>query len=366
MAFRDGPFEKLKVPLTLSAAAAVIVAVIAAVVLLLGDRRETMGPEGYTASKAGFDVAAEPAGVALSTPGRGIRGIGDFIGGYFGAVSENRRLRRENQELRAWRDQAIALSNLNARYEALLGLRTEPAVPTVAARAVIDSRGPFSNARILDTGSSKGVRVGNPVISQDGLVGRVVGTTPGVSRMILLTDVASRTPVLVERSGARALLVGDASDNPRLGYLRGEDAVREGDRILTSGDGGGLPRGVPVGVAAKGLDGAWRVKLFSDRTPIDIVKVLLFQSFTQLADPNALNAAPLSGLASAPPPTPEVAAAVTDAANRRLAAEQAAQRQREEQAVRLRLEAEAHAQAAAPPPAAPRPAPAAPAPAGVP
>jgi len=140
---------------------------------------------------------------------------------------------------------------------------------------------------------------------------------------VLLTDVASRTPVLVDRTDARALLTGDGSDNPRLEFVRGAGSVQAGDRILSSGDGGGLPRGIPIGVAAKGIDGSWRVKLFSDRGAIDYVRVLLFQDFGQLIDPNALNAPPLAGLTTAPPPNAEQAGAIGDAAARRQAAAEA-------------------------------------------
>ena len=135
--------------------------------------------------------------------------------------------------------------------------------------------------------------------------------------MLLLTDVASRTPVLIDRTDARAMLTGDGSGNPRLEFVRGQDSVQAGDRILTSGDGGGFPRGLPIGVAAKGIDGSWRVKLFSDRGAVDYVRVLLFQDFGQLVTPEALNAPPLAGLAAAPAPTAEAAAAVRDAAARR-------------------------------------------------
>ena len=79
------------------------------------------------------------------------------------------------------------------------------------ARTISDARGPFKNARLLDIGSNKGVQVGNPVVNEHGLVGRIFGVTGGVSRMVLLTDVASRTPVLIDRTDARAILTGDGS-----------------------------------------------------------------------------------------------------------------------------------------------------------
>ena len=213
-------------------------------------------------------------------------------------------------------DEAQALKNINTRYEAMLGIRVEPPVPTATARSISESRGPFARSRLIDVGTGQGVRIGNPVINEHGLVGRVVGTSPRVSRVLLVTDVSSRIPVLIDRTDARAMLSGDGSGNPRLEYARGTDSVEVGDRVLTSGDGGGIPRGVPIGIVARGIDGSWRVKLFSDRGAIDFVKVMKFTDFGQLVDPEALNAPPLAALGTAPAPSATEAAAITDEVTR--------------------------------------------------
>ena len=375
MAFRDGPFENIKVPLAWTAAVVVVVAVIGAVVLLLGDRTTSEGGSTMGAARGGFEAAAGPVGGVFAAPVRWAGAARDYVGGYFFAIGENRRLKAEIAGLRGWRDEAIAQKNINGRYEALLGLRTEPPVPMATGRAISESRGPFSNAKLIDVGSAKGVRIGNPVVTEHGLVGRVTGVTGGVSRVVLLTDVASRTPVMIERTDARAMLTGDGGDSPRLEFIRGSGSIKAGDRILSSGDGGGLPRGLPVGVAAKGVDGAWRVKLFSDHGAIDYVRVLLFQSFGQLVSPNALNAPPLAGLTTAPEPSAAEVGAIRDAAARRAAAQQAqAERARAAAATPAPTPAPAAAPTAARPavtsprPAAstPSPAPVAPSPAPVP
>ncbi len=325
MAFRDGPFENIKVPLAWTAAVVAVVGIVVALLLIFSDRREGRETDAYAPVRSGFDAAAGPVGGVLSAPVRFFGSVGDGIRGYFFAVSDNRRLRAENTELRAWRDQAIALKNINARYERMLGLRTEPDVPMVTARSISDARGPFVNARLIDSGAAKGIRVGNPVVNEHGLVGRVAGVNAGYSRMLLVTDVASRIPVLIDRTDARAVLTGDGSGSPRLEYnVQGAGAIQAGDRVLTSGDGGGLPRGIPVGVAAKGIDGTWRVKLFSDRGAVDYVRVLLFQDFGLLVNPNSLNAPPLAGLGTAPAPDAAQSAAIADAAARRAAATAAA------------------------------------------
>jgi rod shape-determining protein MreC len=108
----------------------------------------------------------------------------------------------------------------------MLGLRTEPPVELRTARSISESRGPFARARLLDVGTNQGVSVGNPVINEHGLVGRVVGTSGGISRMLLVSDVSSRIPVLIDRTDARAILTGDGSGNPRLAFVRGHESIR--------------------------------------------------------------------------------------------------------------------------------------------
>ena len=298
MSLRDSQFGELKVPLTWTAAAALVVAAVIAAALLMTDRRETLEGQAYGALRGATDSVLAPVGDALSAPGRWTGAGIEAIRGYFFAVSENRRLKAELKEMRQWRDVALALKNENGRFRSLLGLKTDPPIPMVAARVVTDARGPFADTRIANAGSDAGVRPGNPVMSEYGLVGRVIGVTGNASRVLMVTDVASRTPVMVDRTNARAILTGDGGPNPRLDYLRGQEPVREGDRIITSGDGGILPRGLPVGFAVKGLDGKWRVVLASDKGPIDFVRILLFQDFTQV-----INRAQMDEL-TPPPPTP--------------------------------------------------------------
>ena len=297
MSLRDNPLGELKVPLTWAAAIALVVAAVVAVALLMSDRRENFQAEAYGATRRASDTVLAPVGDALAAPGRWTGAGVDTIRGYFFAVGENRRLKAELKEMHQWREVAIALRDTNDRYRTLLGLKTDPPIPMVAARIVTDSRGPFANTRLANAGSEKQVKAGNPVMSENGLVGRVIGVTVGASRVLLLTDTASRTPVMIDRNNSRAILTGDGGPNPRLDYLRGRDPVKEGDRILTSGDGGVLPRGLPVGTAVKGLDGRWRVVLASDRAAVDFVRILLFEDFTQVVNQKDLSVMPV------PPPT---------------------------------------------------------------
>ena len=289
MTLRDNPLGEVRLPLMISAAAALLVAIIVAVALIVSDRRETFQSEAYGVTRRIGDAVAAPVSGAIATPVRWSDSAFQGFAGYFLAVSENRRLKAELQVAQSWQQRAVQLQDASDRYRALLGLRTDPPIPMVAGRTVTESRGPFANTRLIDVGSERGIVVGNPVMSENGLIGRVVGVTKGVSRVLLLTDVASRTPILVDRTNARAILTGDGGGRPRLDYMRGRDPIRLNDLVLTSGDGGVLPRGLPVGRAVKGLDGSWRVALASDTASIDYVRVLLFQDFRQLADLKSLD-----------------------------------------------------------------------------
>ncbi|MBU1378268.1 MAG: rod shape-determining protein MreC [Alphaproteobacteria bacterium] len=315
MSLRDNPLGELKVPLTWTAGIVFIVVLIASVAILLSDRREAFDTDASGNPRTMSDRVMAPVGDALSTPGR-LTGQGvEGIRGYFFAVSENRRLRAELENMRQWRDVAVALRDTNERYRTVLGLKTDPPIPMATARIVTDSRGPFANSRLANAGTEKGIKPGNPVMSESGLVGRIVGVSDGVSRVLLLTDAASRTPVMIDRTNSRAILTGDGGPNPKLEYLRGQDPVKSGDRVLTSGDGGVFPRGLPVGVAVKGLDGRWRVVLASDKAAVDFVRILLFEDFTQVADTRKLqhNAPPppTPGATTLPPPAPAAPAAAT-------------------------------------------------------
>ena len=299
MAFRDGPLQDLKVPIAWFGALSAVIAGCVALALLVTDNRERADGGAYGSARGEFSEAVRPVGSALAAPMRGLGSLGDQISGYFFAVSENHKLRARIKELEHTRDDAVALKNVNTRYEQLLQLRTEPAVPMVTARAVTDARGPFSNARLIDAGRERDVHVGYPVLSDHGVVGRVIGVGRGVSRVLLLTDVDSRLPVLVDRTSARAILTGDGGGAPRLEYLRGHEPIQQGDVILSSGDGGMFPRGLPVGVAAKDIKGGWRVRLYAEAQDVDYVRVLQFDDFSKLAAQAELAAKTLPPLPAA-------------------------------------------------------------------
>ena len=313
MSLRDGPFGDIRVPLTWSAAAALIIATIIAAALLMSHQRDPMKAGAFDAAHHAVDAVAAPVGGVLSAPVRWTHGGLEYVRSYFFAVSENRKLKADLVQAQSTRDQLAQAQLEIGRLKAVLGIKTDPPLPQVAAETISDSRGPFANTRLANAGRDKGVTEGNPVLSEHGLVGRIVGVSDHVSRILLLTDAESRVPVILMRTNGRAILTGDGGGSPILGYVRTAIGLKEGDRVLTSGDGGVFPRGLPVGTVVKGFDGGWRVALDSDAAPVDYVQILLFTDFSQLASEQGLSPKELP-TAMTEEPSPSIAPPIPTAA----------------------------------------------------
>jgi rod shape-determining protein MreC len=155
--------------------------------------------------------------------------------------------------------------------------------------------GPFLRTILVNAGSEQGVLKGQAVVDDRGLLGRIVGTGRKSSRVLLLSDLNSRIPVIVEGANLKAILAGDNSDRPTLEYLPPGSRLVAGARVLTTADGGALPPGIVVGVVVKG-QAAPRVELFTSERRADFVRVLKYQAPVDVDDepeaPAPENAAP--------------------------------------------------------------------------
>jgi rod shape-determining protein MreC len=234
--------------------------------------------------RAGFNDLAAPVLELAARPLRGFANTGPWWRTQLALAEENRELRLQVSELRAWRDVALAGQERNARYREALNLQGPDTGERITAWTVADRSNAFVRSRLVGAGAEAGVRPGYPAVNVYGLVGRIVDVGRSSSRILLLTDLNSRVAVMADRSNARALLLGDNTGQPRLEYLSREPDLIEGDRIVTSGDDNVLPRGLPVGQAFRDSEGRWRVALYSDAAPLDLVWIWPFDA---VADPGA-------------------------------------------------------------------------------
>ncbi|MBO6729492.1 MAG: rod shape-determining protein MreC [Maricaulis sp.] len=231
----------------------------------------------FAGFRASFTDIAAPLLELAAQPIRAVKGIGPYFRMQGDLARENAELRQQLIEARYWEDLAYRQRDRIEVYESALNVQTQATQDRIGAWTVADPQGPFVHARLIGRGSNAGIADGYPVINLYGLVGRVYETGERSARVLLLTDLNSNIPVMVDRSNSRAILTGDNSDYPRLQYLGRNPDIQAGDRIVSSGDDGVLPRGLPVGVAVPTREGGWRVELYSDQAPIDFVWVWPYQ-----------------------------------------------------------------------------------------
>jgi len=188
--------------------------------------------------------------------------------------SENASLREERDRLMKWQAAARRLEAENRLLKELLNFKSNPAVSFISGRVVADTGGAFVQSMILNAGSNVGVRKGQAVVTGDGLLGRVASAGKLSSRVLLITDLNSRIPVVIESSRVRAIMAGTNANRPRLTHLPTGAVIASGDRIVTSGHGGVFPAGLPVGIVSSGQDGAFNVQLFINRDRVEYVRII--------------------------------------------------------------------------------------------
>jgi rod shape-determining protein MreC len=188
--------------------------------------------------------------------------------------AENQRLRDENARLLEWQTAARHLQSQNESLRSLLNFVPIPPPSHITARVIADPGGPFAQSVLLNVGERDGVTKGQAVISGEGLVGRVAMVGNRSTRVLLLTDINSRIPAVIESSRARGILTGDNGDQARLLFLPVNAAIAPGERVVTSGHGGVFPPGLPIGVVSSVADGVVRVQPFLRRHRLEYARVV--------------------------------------------------------------------------------------------
>lgn len=228
---------------------------------------------------------------------------------YTRIYQQNQELRRELQQMKAWKEAALQLEQKNAQLLDLNHVRIDPALTKVTGQVMADSGSPFRQSVLINVGARDGIVDGWAVMDGLGLVGRISGVGQTTSRVILLTDSNSRIPVTIQPSGQHALVVGDNTAVPPLEFLEHPDLVRPGDRVVSSGDGGVFPAGLLVGQVVEGADHRLRVRLAADYERLDFLRVLRSMPTPAVSDPGSLIAPPGGAMGSgAGQPVPGTAA----------------------------------------------------------
>ena len=185
---------------------------------------------------------------AASAVGWGVRyGWSDYI--------DLRHVRRQNrdlqQELTRMRIEQAAIAEdarQGRRLQALLAFKERYVGSTVAAQVIGESGSDTSHVLTIDKGSNSGLRPDMPVITQDGIVGKLRDVFPNTSEVLEINDLNSGAGVILATTRIRAILRGTLTGRVQIGNLTADSRIKPGEQVLTSGGDQVYPRGLPVGV----------------------------------------------------------------------------------------------------------------------
>jgi rod shape-determining protein MreC len=218
--------------------------------------------------------AMAPLMNGIARPLGGVRQVYDRATEFLNLRRENAMLRREQDRLLQWQSAARQLAAENEALRDLLKFVPDRGASFVTARVVADTGGAFVRSVLVAAGARDGLRKGDAAATGEGLVGRVAELGEHSARVLLLTDINSRIPVVIERSRDQGILAGDNSDNPRLLYLSHGTQLSPGDRIVTSAAGGALPPGLPIGFVKSIEGGDAVVQLFVDWDRMEYLRLM--------------------------------------------------------------------------------------------
>lgn len=201
--------------------------------------------------------------------------------------AENERLRAERDQLFQWQAVARRLEAENTALRKLLNAVPDGSTLFVTARVLADTSGAFARSELVNAGEEEGVARGQTVVAAGGLVGRVVGVSSHAARVLLISDLNSRVPVLVGTQRLRAILAGDNSDQPKLLYLPPHADVSVGDPVVTSSEAGVFPADIPVGVVATADAAAVTVSPFVSPGGEPFVRIIDYRPAVLMRPPPA-------------------------------------------------------------------------------
>jgi rod shape-determining protein MreC len=194
--------------------------------------------------------------------------------GLFDLAEENARLREENARLKEWRATALELEAQNQVLRNSMKLGPTP-TPVLRTEPVIaEPGGIYVRSLLIAGGAHDGLGRGQAAMVGPGLVGRITELGDWSARVLLITDLNSRVPVILEGTRTHAILAGDNSPRPHLLYLPKAAVINVGDRLVTAGHDGIFPTGLAVGRVASIENGDIRVEPIADLDRLEYVVIV--------------------------------------------------------------------------------------------
>lgn len=196
-----------------------------------------------------------PVLYVVSMPANFVVNAHDSFVSYLFVHEKNENLVEQNKAMLKKLEQLGNLQVENRQLKKMLNFVNELEYSYITARLVSDASGPFNKSMMVDAGSMDGVKKGQVVVNEEGLIGRITDVSKHSARILLITDINSKVPVLSKESRERSILVGNNTNSPDLVYLPKDSQIKDGEQIVTSGDGDFFPPYVKIGKAHASDDG---------------------------------------------------------------------------------------------------------------
>jgi len=236
----------------------------------------TLQTRGYGApARDAFAIVTTPISAGLARASRATFGLWATYLDWKNVRAENYRLREEVQQLRVQSLRVTETDEENRRLRRLLALQERLPLTTLSGEIIAREWGGWIRSLTVNRGRSDNVPRLSAVISPNGLVGRIVDVRPGASIVQVLTDPASTVGAHVVRTRTPGIVEGDPRGTIRFKFMARDGAsIRVGDALVTAGQGGVFPRGIPIGIVRSIDDRGAALFHYAEVTPaVDFARV---------------------------------------------------------------------------------------------
>ena len=209
-----------------------------------------------------------------SLPTEGLDSVIEKSSKHLKIYKEYDKLKEENNLLKNNKSKSNYLKLENKQLRKLIEEDIGTKDNFVSARVMLDKKSPYLNSFIISSGSNKEIKNGMAVLDGKNFIGRIVDVNFFSSRVLLISDLNSKVPVIVEPSGNHGILSGHGSKNATLEYLPENNKINDGDIVYTSGKEGIFKPGIPIG-KVKSEKKIIEVLFFSDLDQISFININL-------------------------------------------------------------------------------------------
>jgi len=209
----------------------------------------------------------------VAMPAKGFGNLFDYFENHIIIYKDYNELKNENDLLKnkAIKNDFLILEN--TQLKKLLEEQVKSESNYLSSRVLLDIESPYINSFVINAGSNKKIKNGLAVLDGDNFIGRIVDVNYFSSTILLISDLNSKIPVVIEPSGTHAILSGRGSSAPTLEFLPPNSPIENENKVYTSGKEGLFSPGIPIG-KTKFVDGQIQVFLFSDLSQVNFVNIV--------------------------------------------------------------------------------------------